>query len=97
MVVETPTPIPAGAEVTTSKITIASYIAGYTTVVDGTTSTIPPSTLYVVKNVAVTAAVTTETVSDSTTNLHDFNSHGLWGVTMSLAVVTATLVVMVFV
>ena len=97
MVVETPTPIPAGAEVTTSKITIASYIAGYTTVVDGTTSTVSPSTLYVVKDVAVTEPVTTTVVSDSTTNLHDFNSHGLWGVTMSLAIVTTTLVFIVFV
>jgi hypothetical protein len=49
-----------------------------------------------VKDVAVTEPVTTTVVYDSTI-LKDFNSHGLWGVTMSLAVATTTLVFMVFV
>ena len=82
----------------TTKTTITSYIAGYTTIdSQGSTSTVPPSTLYVVKNVAITDTATTTVASDSATILHNFNSHGLWGVTMSLVVVTVTLVFMVFV
>ena len=94
---DTPTPIPSNVKAITTKTTITSYFAGYTTVVDGTTSTVPPSTKVVVKDVAITEPVTTTVVTDSTTSLHDFNSHGLWGVTMSLVVVTTTLVLMVFV
>jgi hypothetical protein len=51
----------------------------------------------VVKKVAVTAPALEEgtDTSDSITVLHGFNGNGLWGVTMSLAVVTATLVFMI--
>jgi hypothetical protein len=46
-------------------------------------------------NIAVTeGSIATVEVSDSS-NLHDFNSHGLWGVTISIIIVTTTLVFMV--
>ena len=59
-------------------------------------TTIPPSTKTVVENVAVTVPLESTAISDSKTILHDFNSHGLWGVTISLAVVIATFVYMLF-
>src|SRR4051812_29023793 len=85
---------------TTTTTIITLYYAGSTVSVTttndkGETITyetyIPPSTVLVVKKVAVTADLEgEETVSDSTI-LHDFNSHGLWGVVMSLFVVSTTL------
>jgi hypothetical protein len=52
---------------------------------------VPPSTVLVVKKVAVTAESLEET-SDSAIN---FNSYGLWGVTMSLVVVAMSLAFMI--
>ncbi len=52
---------------------------------------IPPSTVCVVKTVV---AVVDEELN-VLTSLSEFNSHGLWGITMNLFVVAATLVLMV--
>ncbi|RGB42825.1 hypothetical protein C1646_785138 [Rhizophagus diaphanus] len=93
--VETPTPVPENAKLTTIETTLTSYFAGYSTINSlGIPTFVPPSTLYVVKSIAVTEAPTNTIVSDSTTILHDINSHGLWGVTMSLSVITATFIFM---
>ncbi|RIA96419.1 hypothetical protein C1645_733301 [Glomus cerebriforme] len=94
----TPTPIPANAKSTTIQSTSTLYVAGYQTTDSlGQPTFIPPSTLYVVKNIAVTEpAAATTTVSDSTTILHDFSSHGFWGVTISFVIATTTLIFMVF-
>jgi len=92
---------------TTTITTVTLYFAGYTTTITtkndkGEKTTfatyIPPSTVLVVKRVAVTAPVNKNdfSISDSTTALRNFNSHGLWGVIMSLAVVSTTLVFMIF-
>ncbi|CAG8769443.1 15068_t:CDS:1, partial [Rhizophagus irregularis] len=83
--VETPTPVPENIKLTTTETTLTSYFAGYSTTNSlGDPTFVPPSTLYVVKSMAVTEAPTSTVVSDSATILHDTNSHGLWGVTMSL-------------
>jgi len=81
--------------------TLTSYFAGYTTTNSlGSTTSILPSTLYIVKSVAVTEpAMTNPTIvalSDSTTILYDFNIQELWGVTISSAIIIATLVFIVF-
>ncbi|GBC00074.1 hypothetical protein RclHR1_03730013, partial [Rhizophagus clarus] len=92
---------------TTTTTTLTLYFAGFTSTVTTTNSQgqitsfatyIPPSTVLVVKKVAVTAPALEDgsDTSDSITILHDFNSHGLWGITMSLIVVVATLVFMIF-
>jgi hypothetical protein len=91
---------------TTTTTTITLYFAGSTVTVTTTNSKgetisyatyIPPSTVLVVKKVAVTADANdpAETISDSTV-LYDFNSHGLCGVLMSLVVVATTLIFMIF-
>lgn len=89
---------------TTTTTTLTLYFAGYTTTITTTNSKgeitsfatyIPPSTVLVVKTVALKAIE--ETTFESATILHDFNSHGLWGITMSLVIVSATLVIMVLV
>ncbi|GBC08723.1 hypothetical protein RclHR1_08340009 [Rhizophagus clarus] len=95
----------------TTTTTLTLYFAGYITTIttknsngDPTTlaTSVLPSTLLVIKTIVVTSPTgekldKTMDVSDSTTNLHDFNRHGLWGVTMSLALVVTTLIFMVFV
>jgi hypothetical protein len=90
---------------TTTTTTLTLFFAGYTTEITTTNSKgvitsfetyIPPSTVLVVKKIAVTAPPIEIGISKSTTILHDFNSHGLFGVTMSLAIVIATLVFMIF-
>jgi hypothetical protein len=96
MGVETPTPVPDNVKLKTIETTLTSYFAGYSTTNSLGPTFIPPSTLYVVKSIAVTEApVKTEISSDSTTILHDINSYSLWGVTMSLSVITATLFFMI--
>ncbi|PKC17546.1 hypothetical protein RhiirA5_11768 [Rhizophagus irregularis] len=94
----------------TTTTTLTLYFAGYITTIttknsngDPTTfaTSVLPSTLLVIKTVVVTSPTSekldkTMDVSDSTTNLHDFNRHGLWGVTMSLALIVTTLIFMVF-
>ncbi|RIA81024.1 hypothetical protein C1645_837672 [Glomus cerebriforme] len=92
----TPTPVPDNAKLITTQSTSTLYVAGYQTTDSlGMPTSILPSTLYVVKNVAITEpAAATTIVSDSTT-LHDFNSHGFWGVIISLVIVTTTLIFMV--
>ena len=84
----------------TTVTTLTSYFAGYTTTNSlGSTTSILPSTLYIVKSVAVTEpAMTNPTIvalSDSTI-LYDFNIQELWGVTISSAIIIVTLVFMVF-
>ncbi|EXX76476.1 hypothetical protein RirG_032830 [Rhizophagus irregularis DAOM 197198w] len=92
---------------TTTTTTQTLYFAGYTSTITTTNSLgevttfatyIPPSTVLVVKKVAVTAPALEDgtDTSDSMTILHGVNNNSLWGVTMSLAVVTATLVFMIF-
>ncbi|RGB39579.1 hypothetical protein C1646_754306, partial [Rhizophagus diaphanus] len=92
---------------TTTTTTLTLYFAGYTSTVTTTNAQgditsfatyIPPSTVLVVKKVAVTAPALEDgtDTSNSMPVLHDFNSHGLWGITMSLLVVVATLVFMIF-
>lgn len=96
--VETPTPPSDNGILTTTQSTSTLYVAGYTTTNSlGQPIIVPPSTLLVVKEVAYVteASAATVMVSDSTTILHDLNSHGLWGVTMSLFIVITTLVFMV--
>ncbi|RIA97272.1 hypothetical protein C1645_814355, partial [Glomus cerebriforme] len=92
---------------TTSTITttITLYFAGFTKTITTTNAQgmvttfatyIPPSTVLVVKKVVASAGLTDSTFgSDSITISHDF-SHGLWGIAMSLAVVTSTLIFMIF-
>ncbi|CAG8563015.1 3591_t:CDS:2, partial [Funneliformis caledonium] len=91
---------------TTITTTITLYYAGYTTTMTTTNSLgkittfatyIPPSTVIVVKTMVspVTLAVD-EDLSSTTIRLHEFNSHSLWGVTMSLIVVFASLIISVF-
>src|ERR1043165_37552 len=93
--IETPTPVSNNAKLITTETTLTSYFAGYSTTNSiGETTFIPPSTLYIVKSVAVTDPVQT-VFKDSTTNLHNFNSHGLWGVTISLTVIVTTLIFMI--
>ncbi|CAB4379225.1 unnamed protein product [Rhizophagus irregularis] len=96
--VETPTP-PSGNEVlTTTQSTSTLYVAGYTTTNSlGQPIIVPPSSLLVVNEVAIVTKASVETVmvaSDSTI-LHDLNSHGLWGITMSLFIAITTIVFMV--
>ncbi|RIA94371.1 hypothetical protein C1645_760226 [Glomus cerebriforme] len=92
----------------TTTTTTTLYFAGYTTTITTKNSrgepttfatSILPSTLLVIKTVVVTAPAIEKSmdVSDSTTNFHDFNKHGLWGVTMSLALIVTTLIFMLFV
>jgi hypothetical protein len=94
--VETPTPPGDNANLKTIQTTSSIYVPSYTTINSLGQPTIAiPSTLLVIKNIAVTEGpIATVEVSDST-NLHDFNSHGLWGVTISIIIVTTTLVFMV--
>jgi hypothetical protein len=94
--VVTPTPLSGNGELTTIKSTSTLYVAGYTTTNSlGQPIIIPPSTLLVVQEIVTETSAATVMVSDSTTILHDFNSHGLWGVTMSLFIVITTLVFMI--
>ncbi|RIA97950.1 hypothetical protein C1645_801530 [Glomus cerebriforme] len=101
--VETPTPVPNNVKLTTIKTTITSYFAGYSTTNSlGSPTFIPPSTLYVVKNVVVTAVTNSAStlptfIPDSAANSLDLNSHGLWGVIISLAIIITTLVFMVLI
>ena len=89
----TPTPIPTNAKVMTTKTTFTSYIAGYTTTDSkGSPSTVPPSTVVVEENIAVTAPATSTINSGSRINLPVFNVHGLCSVAMSLVIVTTTFV-----
>ncbi|RGB42818.1 hypothetical protein C1646_750564 [Rhizophagus diaphanus] len=96
--VETPIP-PSGNEVlTTTQSTSTLYVAGYTTTNSlGQPIIVPPSSLFVVNEVAIVTKASVETVmeSDSTTILHGLNSHGLWGITMSLFIAITTIVFMV--
>lgn len=93
---ETPTPPGDNVNLITTQTTSSLYVASYTTTNSlGQPTIMIPSTLLVIQNIAVTEApITTVKVSDSTI-LHDFNSHGIWGVTMSIVIVTTTLVFMV--
>ncbi|RIA97951.1 hypothetical protein C1645_813492, partial [Glomus cerebriforme] len=94
--VETPIPVPNNVNLITTKTTVASYFAGYTTTDSlGSPTFIPPSTLYVVKNVVVTEPVMKTVISDSAAILYDLNSHSLWGFTLSLAIIIATLIFMI--
>ncbi|CAG8576715.1 17148_t:CDS:2 [Rhizophagus irregularis] len=94
--VETPTPLGDIVNLVTTQITSSIYVPSYTTTNSlGQTIIAEPSILLVIQNIAVTEApITTVKVSDSTI-LHDFNSHGIWGVTMSIVIVTTTLIFMV--
>src|SRR4051812_42836505 len=96
--VETPTPPSDNEKLTTTQTTSTLYIAGYTTTNSlGLPIIVPPSTLLVVNEVAVITEASSATVivSGSTTILHDFNSHGLWAVTMSFMIVVITTLVFV--
>lgn len=90
----------------TSTTTVTLFFAGFTTTITTTNSLgeatsfatyVPPSTVLVVKKVAYTAAAIEDGTSDSTTILHGFNSHNIWGVSISLLIVISTLVFMTFV
>ena len=94
--VVTPTPIPNGASVKTTKTTFTTVIPGYTTTdSNGSASSVSPSTFVVVENVAITEPAASTVNAGSRISLHDFNVHGLWGVAMSLTIVTTTFVFMV--
>lgn len=82
----------------TTQTTMTTTYSGYTTTYsNGSLKTFPPSTAIITKDVVVTEPVTSTVRSNSTAAfLHEFNSHGLWGVTMSLVTVTATIVFMLF-
>ena len=91
----------------TTTTTVTLYYAGYSSTITTTDSKgrlktyatyIPPSTVLVVKEVAVTApALEDDGTSNSVTILHDFHGHGLWGITMSLTIIVITLSFMIFV
>jgi hypothetical protein len=105
----TPTPTPENdnepnkiTHWTTTMTTVTLYVPGSTKVFTTTNDQgelttyvtyIPPSTIIVVKKV-LTPAVETIGNADS---IYDYNSHGLWGVTMSLTTIAVTLVFMIFV
>ena len=84
------------------------YYGGYTTTITITnsfgeqtvvTTYVPPSTVIVVKEVVYTAVAIdqgTAGTSGATIILHDFISHNLWGVSLSLLIATSTLIFMTF-
>ncbi|RGB42821.1 hypothetical protein C1646_750567 [Rhizophagus diaphanus] len=97
--VETPTQVPNNVKLTTIMTTLTSYFAGYTTTNSlGSSTSILPSTLYIVKSIAITEPTepaNNTVASDSTTILYNFNTYGLWYITLSLAVIIATFIFMI--
>ena len=105
----TPTPIPADKPITTTTTTKTLYVPGNTKIITTTDPLgtplsslvyVPPSTIIVKQVYVVTVATKIPTIYTTTAAankiLYDFNSQCLWGVTMTLAVISTTLVFMSF-